>query len=200
MKKLLMILLLITCITSVKAYENDYFSIDIPDNYKEEINGSIFKWTNDNKYIAVTINDNVDKYDVEKYTDEDLKEQKRHLEETYSKELEEYNVTVEVSDIKRNTVNEYSILEYDLYWNSEKYTGYNMYQKGAIYTTSNYIYTIIISSDEEIQDKDYKKIINSFYLKDEPIIYTSNIFSIIIVGGIVLGIIGFILEKNKEHK
>ena len=56
MKKLFIILLLILSITNIKAYENDYFKIDIPNDYKEEqIENNVYKWTKDNKYIAITI-------------------------------------------------------------------------------------------------------------------------------------------------
>ena len=52
MKKIFIILLLVLSITNIKAYENDYFKIDIPDDFKEEqIEDNVYKWTKDNKYI-----------------------------------------------------------------------------------------------------------------------------------------------------
>jgi len=203
MKKVFTFLLLITCLTIVKAYNNDYFSIEIPEGYNETINDNMYKWSKDNKYIAVTINNNTNKYNIEKYTDKDLETQKKHLEETYSKELKEYDVKVDVSDVKRNTINNYSVLEYNLYWDSKDYIGYNMYQKGIIYTTKNYIYTFIYSSDEEINNEEFTSTINSFKLKDEPISHISPLLVYILVVGTLLGIIGFIVDtirKKKEHK
>ena len=202
MKKVLLFLLLITCVINVKAYENEYFSLDIPEGYNESIKDNTYKWTKDNNYIAITINNNDNKYDIAKYTDEDLNEQKQHLVDSYSSNLKDYKVEVSVSDMKRNTINDYSILTYDLYWNSKDYTGYDMYQKGAVYTTNNYIYTIIVSSDSEIKDDDFIKTLNNFKLKDSPIVYKSRLLHFIIVAGVLLGIIGFFIDfkKKKEHK
>ena len=108
MKKVLLFLLLITCVINVKAYENEYFSLDIPEGYNESIKDNTYKWTKDNNYIAITINNNDNKYDIAKYTDEDLNEQKQHLVDSYSSNLKDYKVEVSVSDMKRNTINDYA--------------------------------------------------------------------------------------------
>ena len=68
MKKLLLIPLLLLNISNVKAYENEYFKIDIPENYKEDImENSTYKWidtkskNNDNIVITVSKNDKENK-------------------------------------------------------------------------------------------------------------------------------------------
>lgn len=201
MKKLFTLILLITCLTSVKAYENDYFTIDIPEGYVDESKDTIYKWSNDNNYISITITDNKNTYNIEKYTDKDLKEQKQYLENIYSSGLQDYNMTVEVSDVNRDTINDYEILIYDVYWPSEQLTGHNIYQKGAVYTTKNYIYTILVNSDEEIHTEDFKKLLNTFSLKDEKITTSSHLLFIILIAGTALGIIGYFIDrKKKEHK
>ena len=60
MKKILLVLLLIiTSIKPIYAYENEYFSIDIPENYKLTMNeNNIYKWENKDKYISITVADN----------------------------------------------------------------------------------------------------------------------------------------------
>ena len=133
MKKIFTILLLIICLTNVKAYENELFSIDIPEGYTEEIKDNIYKWTNDKKYISITISNNTQESNIDRYTDKDLERQKNYLESIYSSGLQDYNMTIEVSDVKRDKINEQSILTYDVYWPSKDLTGYNIYQKGAVF-------------------------------------------------------------------
>ena len=133
------------------------------------------------------------------YTDEDLKEQKKHLEETYKEQLKEYNVKVNVSDIERSSINDYSILVYDLFWESKDYTGYDMYQKGAVYTTKNYIYTITMSSDTELTSDDFNKLLNTFIPKDSRINYMSNALLSIIIVGSIFGVIGYIISTKKKR-
>ena len=51
MKKILLIPILLLSIGNIKAYENEYFKVDIPETFKEEIaeNGT-YKWiSNDSK-------------------------------------------------------------------------------------------------------------------------------------------------------
>ena len=79
MKKLLLIPILLLSIGNIKAYENEYFKIDIPETFKEEIaeNGT-YKWisndskNNDNIIITVSKNQKDNKYNIENYTDENF--------------------------------------------------------------------------------------------------------------------------------
>jgi hypothetical protein len=200
MKKIFTIILLILCITNVKAYENDLFKINIPDNYKAEISDKIYKWTNDNKYIAVTISDNTNHYKFNRFSDEDLARQKEHIIETYKVQLEDYDCTVDVSDIKKDKINDNYFITYNLHWNSAKTIGYNMYQKIAVYSTENYIYTVTNSSDEDFSYEDFKSLLNTFDHNDYPT--HSRLLSFILVFGIIGGIIGYFIKvkKNKKHK
>ena len=201
MKKIFTLILLITCVISVKAYENEYFEINIPDGYNAEISDKVYKWTKENDYIAITVSDNINKYNFAKYNDTDLEKQKKHLIDTYTEELKEYDCTVEVSDLVKEEINDFTIITYDINWNSEKVIGYNTYQKSATYSTNNYIYTITQSSDKEINNDDFKKLINEFKPLDTSG-DSNHLIGIIIVLGTIGGIIGYLIKSkiNKEHK
>ena len=55
MKKIFTILLLFIGMINIKALENEYFKIEIPDGYKEEISEKgLYKWTKDDNYITIT--------------------------------------------------------------------------------------------------------------------------------------------------
>ncbi len=202
MKKIFIILLLILSITNIKAYENDYFKIDIPDDFKEEqTEDNVYKWTKDNKYIAITIsNNNTLKYDIATYTNEDIEKQKEYLKNNLNSNLEEYKVNVDVTNIEKVNLNDKTILRYNLYYPTKDATGYDIYQIGNVFTTNNYIITIIYSSDNEINEDEYS-FINNFVIKDDNVINIDRrkyIYYIVAIG-VILGVIGYIVSL-KKHK
>ena len=206
MKKFVLFTLLFSFCISVKAYENRYFKVDIKDDFKQTINQTnMYKWEKGNDYIAITISDNTHlKYNVETFSDEDLKDQKAYLEEGINKGLEKYNIKTEVSNLTKVKNDKSTYLEYDVFYPSKKTTGYDTYQKGRMYTTSNYITTVIYNSDKEItlENKDYKNIIDSFEIIDKEISSEiSNtgkiIISIFVIGTIIGVIISFITNKKQ---
>ena len=199
MKKLFTLLMLIIFITNVKAFENDYFKLDVPEGYKEEISEKIYKWSKDNQYVSITIGNNPESYNIKNYTDEDLKRQKEYLENLYSNSLKEYNMTIDISDMTRDTINGYSILKYGVFWPSKDLTGYDIYQRGAVYTTKNYIYTILLSDDKEISEEDFNKILQSFELKDKDFTFSNKLIPIILIGGAILGVIGYFIDRKKKR-
>lgn len=206
MKKFLLFTLLLSFGISVKAYENRYFKVDIKDDFKQTINQTnMYKWENGNDYLAITISDNTHlKYNVETFSDEDLKDQKAYLEEGINKGLEKYNIKTEVSNLVKVKNDNNTYLEYDVFYPSKKTTGYDTYQKGRMYTTSNYITTVIYNSDKEItlENKNYKNIIDSFEIIDKEISSEINntgkiIISIFVIGTIIGVIISFITNKKQ---
>lgn len=205
MKKLLLIPLLLLSISNVKAYENEYFKIDIPDNYKEDImeNGT-YKWidtkSQNNDYIVITVtkNDSENKYDIKKYTDKNINEYETYLEEEINNQLKEYNLKVDVKNIKKETLNDLDTITYDVVWPTKESTGYNINQKGYAFTSENYIYVYTFSSDSDLTNNEtLKSTINSFQILDNPIeskgiLDNKLLFSLII--GISIGLIGFIIS------
>lgn len=169
-KIIIMFILLFFNIINVYAYENEYFKIDIPESYKLENEEEFtYKWTNNNKYISITINDNsLLNYDVKSYTEEDINNQKEYIEENINKGLESYSIKVDVTDIKKIILNNdtYS-LNYTIYWPAKEKLGYDIYQIGNVISSDKYITTIIYNSDNEIDEEEYDNIINSLEIKDK---------------------------------
>lgn len=207
MKKFFIItIMLLMLITKAKAYENEIFKIDIPESYvledsKEENN---YRWIKDNNYISITTSDNSKlKYDVKEFTDEEINKQKEYIETGINKGLEKYNINITVNDIKKLNDDDIYYLEYDVYYPSKDITGYDMYQKGRMYTTNKYITTIIYSSDKEIAGNDeYLNIINSLDILDSNVIHSNLTLYIIITiaSGILLFVIAVIIIKKRKHK
>jgi len=203
MKKIFLIILIILSTININAYENEYFEINIPNEYKEDIlENNTYKWTKDNKYIAITISDNKDKnYDISKFTNEDILNQEKYIEDNINKELEDHDIKVDVTNIKLNKINDKNTLTYEVYWPSKELTGHDIYQLGSIYTTTNYIITLIYNSDEELDtnNDEFINLLNSFTIKDEAINQFKNYIYTIILFIFFIIIIGFIIT-NKKHK
>lgn len=205
MKKLLLIPLLLLSTSNVKAYENEYFKIDIPDNYKEDIiEDRTYKWidtkSKNNDYIVITVskNDKENKYNIEKYTEDNINEYEKYLESEFNKQLEEYKLKVDVKNIKKETINDLSTITYDVIWPTKESTGYNIYQKGYAFTSENYIYVYTFSSDNELTNNEIlNNTINSFKILDKQIenkslLSNKLLFSLVI--GASIGLIGFIIS------
>lgn len=201
MKKIFILIIFLLGITNIKAYENDYFKIDIPETYKiNEDDKKEYKWENENNFIAITVTDNTKlKYNIEKYTETDINNQKKYIENNINKQLEEYDIKVSVTDIKKAKINDDTVLNYHIYWPSKDLTGYETYQIGNIYTTKNYLITILYSSDKKIEDdSEYYNIIKSVSIKDDKI-KEVNYYYIIIIIPIILAIIT-VYKRHRKQK
>ena len=202
MKRIFTIILLLLCITNVKAYENDIFKIDIPEGYELTNEESNYIWKNDNGYISITISDNTSKgYNIALYTDKDLENQQTYLNESFRKIEEEYGIDIDISEIVRTKVNDKYALTYNVYWPSADAIGKNTYQKGNIFTTEKYILTLVYSSYDEIKEDDetYNKVLNSLIINDNYLYDgKKNFIVILVIIGIIIGIISYI--KKEKHK
>lgn len=202
MKIIFIILIFILNINNIKAYENNYFSIDIPQDYiLETEEDHSYKWIRENNYIAITISNNKElNYNISTYTKTDIENQRKYIENNINSKLEDFNIKVSVNNIKKIKLNNKDVLNYSIYWPTLDSTGYNTYQIGNVFTTNNYITTIVYSSDKEINDdSEYYNIINSVNIKDNNI-KNNNIYSILIfIIMLVLIIVGYI-RRHKTKK
>ena len=206
MKKLFIIILILLSTISVKAYENDILKIDIDESYKLETETkNTIRWTKENKYIAISISDNKKlKYDVKTFSQTDIDNQKEYFENGINKGLEKYNIKAEISSITKNNINDIYYLEYDIYYPSKNATGYNMYQKGRMYTTNKYIVTIIYSSDTSLDKDDLcKKTLDSLLILDNYNVNKNSqkgfVYAFIAIG-VIAGIVGAVISIKKRHK
>lgn len=206
MKKIFFLFILILfSIVNVYAFENEYFKIDIPDNYDIETNDSesrIYKWNNESDYLIITVDLNDNKYFIKDYTDNDILNQKKYLEDNINSALEDYKVNIIVSNIFKTKIKEEYTLQYDLYWPTKEITGEDTYQRGNVFTTGKYIITYLYSSNTEIKDDNeiYLKTINSFEMKDKSEVkkkLTIN-FGFIVIVGVILAIVNYLFSLTKK--
>ena len=199
MKKILVTLLFFLFIPIIYSYENDYFILNVPEDYKETINDNIYSWQKDNVFINVVINENKDKYDINDFNDNDLKKQKDYIIDSYKNELSKYQLVPTINYIKVIKDNKISYLEYELFFDSKDTIGHNVYQKGRLYTSNNYVYTLTYDTENEFNDNDIN-ILNSFKVKDtylKNINYKVYIFLFILFGGLIL-LIDYLINKKRH--
>lgn len=207
MKKIILIITMFIFITNVNAYENEKFKLDIPDTYKlNNETPNIYVWQDkkSENNITITLQENTEEntINIEEYTEEDLINYKDYLTTSLNKELEEYKVTVEVTNVKKEKINNYTAIEYDSMWPTKESIGYNFYQKGYIFTTKNYVVSLTFGSSKEITDETefYKNAINSLTINDNKIEKEKNntYIYIVIAVGVISGIVGYIISAIKK--
>lgn len=206
MKKIFTIILLFIGMLSVNvnALENSYFKIDIPEGYEEEINkSSLYKWTKDNNYITITIDNNTNRYDILRYTEDDMKKYEEYIENSINEQLKDYNIKVDVKNVRKEKINDRNCIVYDTVWPTKESTGYDTYQRGYTFTTDKYIMMLTYSSDSELDNNtELTNLIDSFKVLDSEIVYNDKYrYRIMIIIAVVVGLIGFtisaIIKKRK---
>lgn len=207
MKKLFTIILLIMAI-NIKAYENKYFKINIPDNFvQDDTKVPIYKWTNkdnnhENIVITVSKNDNHDQ--IKNYKTDDIINYEKYLKEQFDQKLKDYDINIEINNTKKEILNGIYNLNYDVYWPTKEKIGYDTYQKGYIFTINDFIFVYNFTSDKSLLDNNYLiDSINSFKPNDS-IINSKNVkVKIVILTGIIAAIISTIAKyiiRSKKHK
>lgn len=204
MKKIFTIILLFIGILNINALENSYFKIDIPEGYTEEINeSSLYKWTKDNNYITITIDNNTNRYDILRYTEDDMKKYEEYIENSIIEQLKDYNIKVDVKNVRKEKINDRNCIVYDTVWPTKESTGYDTYQRGYTFTTDKYIMMLTYSSDNELDNNtELTNLIDSFKVLDSEIVYNDKYrYRIMIIIAVVFGLIGFtisaIIKKRK---
>lgn len=207
MKKIILIITMFIFLTNVNAYENEKFKLDIPDTYKlNNETPNIYVWQDkkSENNITITLQENTEEntINIEEYTEEDLINCKDYLTTSLNKELEEYEVTVEITNVKKEQINNYTAIEYDSMWPTKESIGYNFYQKGYIFTTKNYVVSLTFGSSKEITDETefYKNAINSLTINDNKIEKEKNntYIYIVVAVGVISGIVGYIISAIKK--
>lgn len=207
MKKIILIITMFIFLTNVNAYENEKFKLDIPDTYKlNNETPNIYVWQDkkSENNITITLQENTEEntINIEEYTEEDLINYKDYLTTSLNKELEEYEVTVEITNVKKEQINNYTAIEYDSMWPTKESIGYNFYQKGYIFTTKNYVVSLTFGSSKEITDETefYKNAINSLTINDNKIEKEKNntYIYIVVAVGVISGIVGYIISAIKK--
>ena len=208
MKKIFTMLLIIITLfaetLNINAIENNYFKLNVPDGYTEEINeSSLYKWTKDNNYITVTIDNNTNRYDILRYTEDDMKKYEEYIENSINEQLKDYNIKVDVKNVRKEKINNRNCIVYDTVWPTKESTGYDTYQRGYTFTTDKYIMMLTYSSDNELDNNtELTNLIDSFKVLDSEIVYNDKYrYRIMIIIAVVVGLIGFtisaIIKKRK---
>ena len=207
MKKLYLTIITLLFTINIKAYENNYFNIDIPNNFiQNEIKEPVYEWTNknnQNETIVITIAKNENIININNYTDTHLNEYEEYIKKQLNEQLNNYNVNIEVNNLKKEKINDLYCINYDVYWNTKDQIEYNIYQKAYVFTVNDLAYVYNFTSDKELnENKDLINSLNSF--KPKKITSPNNLrIKLIIIIGSSAAVIGTIIKfilKKKRHK
>ncbi len=208
MKKILLILCMFLFIYNVKAYENEMFKMEIPENFElVSTTTNTFTWkdkeTQDNIVLSFESNTGEAKHNVLEYSEEDLLNYQNYLQEQLNNELADYKINIVVENVKLGKLNNYDAIVYDAKWPTKDIVGYDVYQKGYTVTQNNYVYSLTFSASKELTDETefYKKGINSIEFKDTTIEPTEDkieYWKIIVIVGVVFGILGYFVSAKKK--
>ncbi len=185
--------------------------MDIPEDYKEEeINSSTFKWVStknghENLIISVSKNSSTNKHDVTKYNDEDIKNYEEYIETEINNQLKDYNLTVDVTNVRKEKINDLETITYDVFWPTKESLMYDTYQKGYSFTTNKYIYIYTFTSDKQITENNegFKTTIESLELLDTEIEnkgFLNEKWKQVLLVSVVAGILGVIISLIKRRK
>lgn len=214
MKKLIIIIsTVLIFMPNIKAYENNYFNVTIPESYvistDEDKN---YKWSYEEKdaipnFSSVILENSGSKYNIESFTEKEITEYGESIEVKLNEGLKEYNITVEVTDTKKEKINGLYAITYVTHWPTKDSFGYDIYQKGYVFTTSKYITNISFTSKskEDLDSEDNHSILNSFKINDKEIT-TSFInrkslikLSVSLVFAIIIGLVTRLITKKKKN-
>ena len=201
MKKILLTTCLLLFTIKIYAYENNYFKIDIPNNFKEDFSQkNIYKWINtenNHEDIVITFTTNDGKA-IKNYTENDIKDYQKYIEDEINNQLKNYNITISVNNTKKEIINDIYCISYETLWPVKNSIGYNIYQKGYTFSSENYVYVYTFTSDNELSNNEaIKNTINSFKFLDKKI--NNNIrIKLLLIVGITGGIIGYIVKAIKK--
>ena len=198
MKKVLIIFICLLLFNKVYAYENKYFSIDINDSFKKQtIEDKKYIFSHDNEYISITINNNTNYYDVKNFTEEDINKQKEYLEKEYKNKFNKYTNNISITNIELKSTDTSNYLEYDIYLETKKTIGYNIYQRSRMYTSKNFVYSILYNSDKKITNNE---LLNTFKIKDDYL-KKPNLWiyaSLLIVMLIIILLLDYVFHKKRR--
>ena len=198
MKKVLVIFICLLLFSKVYAYENKYFSIDINDSFKKQtIEDKKYIFSHDNEYISITINNNTNYYDVKNFTEEDINKQKEYLEKEYKNKFNKYTNNISITNIELKSTDTSNYLEYDIYLETKKTIGYNIYQRSRMYTSKNFVYSILYNSDKKISNNE---LLDTFKIKDDYL-KKPNLWiyaSLLIVMLIIILLLDYVFHKKRR--
>ncbi len=211
MKKALIIFLLLLSFNKVYAYENEYFKLDIPEDFKEEkINSYTYKWIstkNSHEYLIITISNNngTNKHNVKDYNSDDIKNYEEYMETEINNQLKDYNLKVDVTNVKKEKVNNLDSITYDVFWPTKESISYDTYQKGYSFTTDKYVYIYTFTSDKKITNENasFKKTLESLELLDikiEKTGFLSKKWQQILLVSMIAGVLGAIISLTFRRK
>ena len=187
---------------TVYAMDNEYFTLTVPESYKEEQKDELYLYTKDDEIhnFAIAVSEHPGNMgSIKKITDEEIQKYEDARLEEYASGYGD-SVTV----LKRGPS---KFSEYDAILFLVKRNDINYYQSMYMFWSDHYLYNICITADKEdfFYSEEYKSIVNSFKIKDTMAKVSRSVLTYTIWGIIaatlaaVLVCLRYALKKDRKQ-
>lgn len=187
-------------ILDIKNFDTNTYSVSISDEYTFSTgSNNTNTWKKNNDYISISVSNNSNNLNFKNYDKKNMTELKKYIEGNINNQID--NVDVIVSNIQTYQLNDYYVVDYNIYWPSKDIIGYDIYQHSNIMSSKNYIYTLTYSKDtDDIYNDEYNSFLKSFKIKDD-LINDTNYTNYFLAFGLILiftlSLIPIIRRKSK---
>lgn len=179
MKKFLKIISAVVCLAclltvSVCAYEfdgNSKFTVDIPEDFKNNSDGDIYSFeSEDGKIFSISLEDNTSNLCIKDMKKRDIEEWQSFMENSTEEQMREYGLnsdidflSTEKTELADGKVVLSNIIKTDIDGSGNVY-----YQKTYVYGGTDNIYTFVYTTTDEDKTDELDSIFASIKVNEEP--------------------------------
>lgn len=179
MKKLLKIISAVVCLAclltvSVCAYEfngNSKFTVDIPEDFKNNSDGDIYSFeSEDGKIFSISLEDNTSNLCIKDMKKRDIEEWQSFMENSTEEQMREYglNSDIDFLSTEKTELADGKLVLSNIIKTDIDGSGNVYYQKTYVYGGTDNIYTFVYTTTDEDKTDELDSIFASIKVNEEP--------------------------------
>jgi hypothetical protein len=179
MKKFLKIISAVVCLAclltvSVCAYEfdgNSKFTVDIPEDFKNNSDGDIYSFeSEDGKIFSISLEDNTSNLCIKDMKKRDIEEWQTFMENSTEEQMREYglNSDIDFLSTEKTELADGKLVLSNIIKTDIDGSGNVYYQKTYVYGGTDNIYTFVYTTTDEDKTDELDSIFASIKVNEEP--------------------------------
>lgn len=179
MKKILKIISAVVCLAclltvSVCAYEfdgNSKFTVDIPEDFKNNSDGDIYSFeSEDGKIFSISLEDNTSNLCIKDMKKRDIEEWQSFMENSTEEQMREYglNSDIDFLSTEKTELADGKLVLSNIIKTDIDGSGNVYYQKTYVYGGTDNIYTFVYTTTDEDKTDELDSIFASIKVNEEP--------------------------------
>ena len=179
MKKILKIISAVVCLAclltvSVCAYEfdgNSKFTVDIPEDFKNNSDGDIYSFeSEDGKIFSISLEDNTSNLCIKDMKKRDIEEWQSFMENSTEEQMREYglNSDIDFLSTEKTELADGKLVLSNIIKTDIDGSGNVYYQKTYVYGGTDNIYTFVYTTTDEDKTAELDSIFASIKVNEEP--------------------------------